>query len=94
MIDAITVNFERLGESLNKLREKNNSGKALTTEIIEIYMGGFHSNKGVPVNDSWNAQFGKYLKRHAVELGISENRKNVRIGNTTASEWNLFIAAE
>ncbi|MEH0834416.1 hypothetical protein [Pectobacterium cacticida] len=47
--------YERLKDSLNKLRESHKEGIVFTTEIIDIYMGGFHSNRGVSASDSWNA---------------------------------------
>ena len=91
MTDAIQINTERLNTTLNELRL--NRSEALTTDIIESYMGGFHQNKGVPVSDSWNAQFGKYLKAHHVELGIREiaAQQRVKIKNsfTSASLWAL-----
>ncbi|GEM_PF-1481023 len=91
MTDAIKINTERLTDTLNELRL--NRSEALTTEIIDRYMGGFHQNKGVPVSDSWNAQFGKYLKAHHAELDIREIAPNQRVevnnGFTSASLWAL-----
>lgn len=57
-------------------------------------MGGFHTNKLVPVKDSWNAQFGRYLKAHYTDLKIREITQNVPVivrgERTTASRWSLF----
>lgn len=92
MDNEIGINRDRLQQVLDGMRE---TGKqtALTTEIINEYMGGFHSNRSVPVRDSWNAQFGKYLKAHSETFGISEQTANVRVvigGRTThASLWDL-----
>jgi hypothetical protein len=92
MTDHISINTERLSEVLNEMRRSGIS-TALTTDIIQQYMGGFHSNKGVPVADSWNAQFGKYLKANSEQFGISEVAANVRViidgSPTNASRWNL-----
>ncbi|MCQ4320987.1 hypothetical protein [Stutzerimonas stutzeri] len=91
MADAIQINTERLNKTLNELRLNRN--EVLTTDIIEQYMGGFHQNKGVPVSDSWNAQFGKYLKAHQAELDIleiaSKQKVEVNGGFTSASMWAL-----
>lgn len=92
MTDHLEINEERLQQVLSEMRE---SGKdsALTTDVIELYMGGFHSNKGVPVKDSWNAQFGKYLKANSAKFDISEVGTNERVtvnGHpTSASRWSL-----
>ncbi len=84
-------NTDRLKQTLNELRI--NRSEALTTDIIEHYMGGFHQNKGVPVSDSWNAQFGKYLKAHHAALDIcevaSKQKVEVNGGYTSASLWSL-----
>ncbi len=91
MTDAIQINTERLTNTLNELRI--NRSEVLTTEIIDRYMGGFHQNKAVPPNDSWNAQFGKYLKAHHAELNIKEiaARQQVKVNGsfTTSSLWAL-----
>jgi len=92
MTDHISINAQRLSEVLDDMR-RSGTLTALTTEIIAKYMGGFHSNKGVPVVDSWNAQFGKYLKSNSQKLGISEMQPKVKTiveGNpTSASKWSI-----
>ena len=92
MTDYIAINRSRLADVLDQMREAGRS-EALTTEIIGEYMGGFHSNRGVPVTDSWNGQFGKYLKAHMRELRIDELETHVRVpvgdGITHTSRWGL-----
>ena len=92
MTESIEINVDRLTRILAELKEEKE--EAHTTDIIDRYMGGFHSNKGVPVSDSWNAQFGKYLKSHQKELKICEvapKQRVVRDGDvTTASLWSLL----
>lgn len=94
MTDAIQINTERLIAVLDQLRL--NRSEALTTEIIDQYMGGFHQNKAVPPTDSWNAQFGKYLKAHHGELNIREiaagQRVQVNGSVTSSSLWALTSA--
>jgi hypothetical protein len=94
MTEHISINNVRLAAVLNQMRNIGNTS-VLTTEIIEQYMGGFHSNRRVPVADSWNAQFGKYLKAHLQELQIVELEANVRVetngGTTHASRWGLNV---
>ena len=91
MPDAIQINATRLAQKIDELRLERK--EAYTTDIIERYMGGFHSNKAVPVSDSWNAQFGKYLKSHETELNIRETaaKQKLKINGslTTASLWSL-----
>lgn len=93
MTDHIAINQQRLIEILVEMRA-NGIATALTTEIIDKYMGGFHTNKGVAVNDSWNAQFGKYLKAHCLDLGISEQASKERVvvnGHPTkCSRWQVL----
>jgi hypothetical protein len=93
MTESITINTERLIRTLTALRESHLDGLVLTTDIIDHYMGGFHSNLNVPVQDSWNAQFGKYLKAHASELRIMQVDANVRVeanGHpTSAAKWQI-----
>lgn len=92
MTDHIEINEERLHQVLTEMRERNEVS-ALTTDIIEVYMGGFHSNRGVPAKDSWNAQFGKYLKANSPKFGITElnSGESVKVNGhaTTSSRWNL-----
>lgn len=92
MTNSISINEERLHQVLNEIRS-GGVYSVLTTDIIEKYMGGFHINKQVPVNDSWNAQFGKYLKSHAAMLGILEETANEKViinnNPTSASRWVL-----
>lgn len=91
MTDSIQINVERLVHKLEELRQERK--EAFTTEIIDRYMGGFHSNKAVPVADSWNAQFGKYLKAHESELNIREMASKQKVStngsSTTSSLWSL-----
>ncbi|MEC5318503.1 hypothetical protein VSX61_06065 [Brenneria populi subsp. brevivirga] len=93
----LKIDRNRLENTLNLLRAKVRDEKMdiYTTDIINNYMGGVYRNKGVPVGISWNAQFGKYLKRHADELGIRElspkNPIKIDGGSTSASLWDLLI---
>lgn len=92
MTDHLSINVQRLMDVLAQMRARG-ATTALTTEIIAQYMGGFHSNQGVPVKDSWNAQFGKYLKAHGADLGIAEETSRIRVEvnshPTTCSRWRL-----
>lgn len=91
MTEVIQINAERLAQILNEFRQERR--EAFTTEIIDRYMGGFHSNKAVPASVSWNAQFGKYLKAHEAELNIREiatkQEVNTNSNSTTSSSWAL-----
>lgn len=98
MATEISINDARIHGVLNAFRKERAERdeprpSVLTTEIIDRYMGGFHSNLGVSASVSWNAQFGKYLKTKANELRLVEIEKDVRVvvnGHlTTASRWLL-----
>lgn len=63
-----------------------------TGDVIREYGGGFFSNKNTPAYYSFNAQFGKLLKRNMTQLGIREVAANVQIKDdrgheTSASVW-------
>ena len=94
MTDHIAINEKRLLDVIAEMRIHGETS-ARTTEIIDKYMGGFSSNKKVPASDSWNAQFGKYLKAHQASLGIAEIASKQRVvvdGHpTTCSIWNLNV---
>lgn len=93
MTDHLSINAQRLRDVLAQMRA-NGVTTALTTDIIDKYMGGFHSNQRVPVNDSWNAQFGKYLKAHGAQFGIAQEASKIPVtvnGHpTTCSRWQLL----
>ena len=93
MHESISINRQRLESTLNELRSDGQCD-VYTTEIIDAYMGGFHSNLGVPATVSWNAQFGKHLSAHADELRIrlvsSENSIEVNGHPTTSAIWALL----
>jgi len=83
-----------LGMRLIGSKKKLTNQQAYTSQIIEEYMGFFYSNVGVPMYRSWNAQFGKILKKHASMLGIKELKKAQRIKDarghsTQCSLWSL-----
>jgi len=93
MADSISIDSNRLKDVLDDMRQKELSS-ALTTDIIEYYMGGFHQNKKVPPSISWNAQFGKYLKANSSMLGITEVAAKEKViingSATSASRWSII----
>ena len=90
MDEQIEVSLERIKIIINE-----KMGRIFTTgDILREYSGGFYSNIGTPAVYSFNAQFGKLLKRNESILQIKEYRSNLSIkddnGNkTTTSEWKL-----
>ncbi|MBK6915298.1 MAG: hypothetical protein IPH11_17145 [Ignavibacteriales bacterium] len=63
-----------------------------TAEILRVYSGGFYSNVGTPAYYSFNAQFGKLLKRNAKVLNITEIKPKLEITDdigrkTKSSRW-------
>ena len=94
MSESISVPLDKVLGALDRLRAKGLS-QAYTTDVIAEYMGGFHSNLGVPPQYSWNAQFGKVLKANEAGLRIKElsaaNPVEVAGHQTRASLWALRV---
>ncbi len=88
-------NIDNIPVDLNKMFEivANELCDTFTTaDVLRIYSGGFHSNIGVPATRSFNALFGKILKRHEKFLNIREIRAGVSVKDddgrqTSASMW-------
>ena len=86
---------EKIEVSLSRIKEIVDSfdGKTFTTvEVLHQYSGGFHSNIDTPAFYSFNAQFGKLLKRNESSLNIIEEKSGVSIKDdnghrTTTSNW-------
>jgi hypothetical protein len=92
MEDFIRVDLDRIKEIIDHFRERQNS--IFTSDVIRKYCGGFFSNVGIPANKSFNAQFGKIIKKHDEFLGVKELSADVPLkddkGNpTTASKWAI-----
>ncbi len=88
MYEAIEVSLDRIGAIISRFRE----GEFSTIDVLREYGGGFYSNAETPAYYSFNAQFGKLLKRNAETLGIEEVRQNAdgkddNGRNTTTSIW-------
>jgi len=86
--EQIEVSLERVRAVILEL----NSSEFFTADIIRGYCGGFFANTGTPAYYSFNAQFGKLLKRNEEVLGISESAANVGITDdrghpTSSSKW-------
>jgi len=89
MKDKITVYLNDVRDAIDHLRKKPTNQQAYTSQIIEEYMGFFYSNVGVPVYRSWNAQFGKILKKHASMLAqVTLLRENKKFFRYQISNWD------
>lgn len=89
----LTVDVNEVKKALDRLRAANKT-EAYTSDIIREYMGGFLSNRGVPVHLSWNAQFGRLISQHAKALRIEERQSDCPIEDdlkhpTTSSLWRI-----
>jgi len=65
-----------------------------TAELIRALIDSFIAAAGCSAASSPNAQFGKWLSKHATELGIVVDRRNVRIKDdvdrrTTTAYWRI-----
>ncbi|MGF1734198.1 hypothetical protein [Photobacterium satsumensis] len=88
MKENIEVSLERI----QKIIESYNEKEFMTAEVIRDYSGGFYSNKDTPAYYSFNAQFGKLLKRNELSLRIVEVQSDVRTKDdngypTSTSVW-------
>ena len=85
---------EYIGVSLRRIAsciEKLGSDEFTTADVIRKYSGRFCSNLETEVFYSFNAQFGKLLKRNETLLGITEIKSEESIeddhGHATTTSW-------
>ncbi|MBS0493666.1 MAG: hypothetical protein JSS31_06845 [Proteobacteria bacterium] len=88
MDETIEVSLDRLRAIIQTI----NSDEFSTGDVIREYSSGFFFNKNTLAHYSFNAQFGKLLKRNMSQLGIREIAANVSIKDdlgqeTSASVW-------
>lgn len=76
MDEQIEVSLDRIKEIISAFDISSNFS---TTDVIEKYSGIFVSNIKTPAFYSFNAQFGKLLKRNEIALEISEIQKEYPI---------------
>ena len=90
MDEHIEVSLTRIACCINAL----GSPEFTTANVIGKYLGRFCSDVETPAVYSFNAQFGKILKRNETQLGITEIASNESIEDdhghrTTASRWRV-----
>jgi hypothetical protein len=68
MTETIDVCLDRIRSIIVELPDDEFS----TGDVIRGYSGVFCSNLNTPANYSFNAQFGKLLKRNELNLGITQ----------------------
>ncbi|WP_404419490.1 hypothetical protein [Marinospirillum sp.] len=88
MDEAIPVSLDRIRKMIAQIESEHFS----TADVLRRYNGGFCSNHGTPAQFSFNAQFGKLLKRNAEDLGIREVEPDASIEDdhghpTSSSIW-------
>ena len=83
--DSIPVCLDRLKEKIQEFGDKEFS----TIDVLEKYSGKFAKNDKTPGAYSFNALFGKLLKRRAEFLGIEETAKDVNERSTMTSKWRI-----
>jgi hypothetical protein len=93
MTEEIIIEVSILERILNEMRTE---GLRVTTtiNILRKYQGGYLKNSGISASQSFNAKFGKALKRQEVRLGIREVEQNLAVvddfnGRTTCSAWAI-----
>ena len=88
---------EHIEVSLNRIEsciEAIGQGEFTTADVIRRYSGRFCANIGTPPAYSFNAQFGKLLKRNETRLRIVEVASNESTEDdhghpTTTSRWRV-----
>ena len=90
MDETIEVSLDRIRGIIASLPNDRFS----TCDVIREYCGSFCSNHGTPAFYSFNAQFGKLLKRNESSLGITEIDKERPIKDdyghqTKTSYWQV-----
>ena len=93
MKDNIPVFLDRVKIIIDEFR-RSGSRTVLTSDILGKYSGGFYSNIKIPPAYSFNALFGKVLKRNEKFLSIEEDESDVPINDdlgrqTSTSRWVL-----
>lgn len=93
MPESIPVYLERVEKILNEFRRSNNK-TVLTSDIIKKYSGGFYLNINTPAAYSFNALFGKVLRRNEKLLSIEVDVLDVPIDDdlgrkTKTARWLL-----
>lgn len=86
MTERIDVSLGRIRSIIDKLPDGFSTG-----DVISSYNGVFCSNLNTPAHYSFNAQFGKLLKRNEMNLRISQIAKSDRTkddhGHPTSSSF-------
>ena len=88
MDESIEVSLDRIRAIIAGFE----SDEFSTSDVLREYGGGFFTNTGTPAHYSFNAQFGKLLKRNETALEIEEVRANVSAQDdngrsTSTSVW-------
>ena len=73
MDETIDVSLTRVRRCIDECLQTSPSRTFTTIEVIRRYLGHFHSDVGTPPAISFNAQFGRLLKRNEARLGIVED---------------------
>ena len=92
MDENINVFLSRVRQCIEECLRDSPSNTFTTTDVIRKYLGHFHSDIGTPPGVSFNAQFGKRLKRNEDELGIAkvtagERTRDDNRRKTSTSRW-------
>ena len=90
MDEAIEVSLDRIKTIISTLPVEG----FFTADVIEKYCGGFYSNIETPAYYSFNAQFGKLLRRNEEYLGITQVAESGPIKDkhghpTSSSKWRV-----
>lgn len=88
----ISVSFDNVRDAVARVLVLMPEG-AKTPHFVASYLHADYAiDYGTPASGSWNAAFGRFLKKHAAELGIREVKSKqpftaVDGGRTTCSAW-------
>ena len=84
---GIPISIKRVRKCISQLQ-----GEFTSADILRGYIGHFHRDKGAPAATSFNAQFGKWLRKNKENLGIKWAGRDKHViddagGKTRAVAW-------
>ena len=88
----LCIDGQKLGEFLKRV----GPGEYTTFDLIDKYQGFKAINKGKNPHDSWNASFGRILKRYSQDhpeiIGEVQAKEPLFLDSrpTTSSRWEIF----
>jgi hypothetical protein len=96
--DGLHISTDWLKKKLYEIREEleqRGQSTFTTADVIRKYSGRYCTNTIIPAVYSLNAEFGRYLGRNSVKLGIELTGRELSVEDdlgqpSTAAEWRFL----